>query len=289
MDAWERSRAGDLAALAAAAVPDEHLTADELEACCWDTVGVAAVLALPGGEGAVAVGVDDGGGTLDEPVGMVRFLAVAPEARREGRGRRLVEAAHEWAFSHGVRRVVAGGLGPFYLWPGIDVASTPALCLAEAVGYRPVGAALNMTCTTGFRAHVPPGVAVRRVLEDGDVAAVTAFCEQVFADRPAWRHEVARGIEHGACLAALDTGSGETVGFACHSVNRAGWFGPTGTDPRVRGRGVGAALLSAACVDLAVAGFRSAEIAWIGPVGFYARTAGATVSRVFRTATFTAR
>jgi hypothetical protein len=46
---------------------------------------------------------------------------------------------------------------------------------------------------------------------------------------------------------------------------------------------VGAALLSAACRDLRAAGHADAEIAWVGPVGFYAKAAGATVSRVFRT------
>jgi hypothetical protein len=33
-----------------------------------------------------------------------------------------------------------------------------------------------------------------------------------------------------------------------------------------------------------VAGHRDAEIAWVGPVAFYAKAAGAAVSRVFRTA-----
>ena len=217
---------------------------------------------------------------------MVRFVAVAPGATGEGRGRRLVEAAHDWAFDHGVRRVVAGGVGPYYLWPGIDVRATPALCLAESLGYRPDGAALDMACATSFRAPAPEGVEVRRVLEDADADAALAFCETVFADRPAWRHEVARGIEHGACLTAIDAATGAVLGFACHSVNRAGWVGPIGTDATARRRGIGAALLSGLCVDLAVAGYPSAEIAWIGPVGFYARTAGATVSRVFQTASF---
>jgi hypothetical protein len=46
---------------------------------------------------------------------------------------------------------------------------------------------------------------------------------------------------------------------------------------------VGSALLSAACKDLRAAGHADAEIAWVGPVGFYANAAGASVSRTFRT------
>ena len=54
------------------------------------------------------------------------------------------------------------------------------------------------------------------------------------------------------------------------------------THPDRRHRRVGAALLSELCRDLRTAGFNDAEIAWVGPVGFYAKTAGAAVSRVFR-------
>jgi len=67
-----------------------------------------------------------------------------------------------------------------------------------------------------------------------------------------------------------------------HSVNRAGWFGPTGVDPDRQRRGVGGPLLAACLQDLQVAGFERCEISWIGPVGFYAKAAGAVVSRVFQ-------
>ena len=43
-----------------------------------------------------------------------------------------------------------------------------------------------------------------------------------------------------------------------------------------------AALLSQVCRDLMIADFDAAEISWVGPVGFYANAAGASVSRSFR-------
>ena len=55
-----------------------------------------------------------------------------------------------------------------------------------------------------------------------------------------------------------------------------------GTDPTRQHGGVGAALLGQLCRDLQAAEFSSAEIAWVGPVSFYAKAAGAKVSRVFR-------
>jgi predicted N-acetyltransferase YhbS len=66
-------------------------------------------------------------------------------------------------------------------------------------------------------------------------------------------------------------------------VNRHGWIGPMATDPERRRAGVGRALLGALCADLAAQRLAEAEIAWVGPIGFYAK-AGARVSRVFRTA-----
>jgi len=58
-----------------------------------------------------------------------------------------------------------------------------------------------------------------------------------------------------------------------------------GTDPVRQHGGVGAALLGQLCRDLQIAEYDRAEIAWVGPVGFYAKAAGATVSRSFRSLT----
>jgi hypothetical protein len=55
------------------------------------------------------------------------------------------------------------------------------------------------------------------------------------------------------------------------------------TDPERQRSGVCRALLGAACAALAEDGRAEADIAWVGPIGFYAK-AGATVSRVFRNA-----
>ena len=271
MQEWARDQADRLTKLVGDCFPGEQLTEDELVGCCWDDPGV--VLALEDGSAVVAA-------VARADTAFIRLLAVAPHVRRLGHGRALVDAAEQWARDAGCRTMVPGPSAPFYLWPGVDVQWTPALTLFEAAGYRPQGAELNMSCPTSFRVEPPDGVVIERVIEDVDAAAVAQFCAEAF---PHWRAEVERGIEHAACLVARDVSSGEVAGFCCHSVNRSGWIGPMATDPRRQRGGVGAALLSAACRDLRAAGHADAEIAWVGPVGFYAKTAGATVSRVFRT------
>ena len=171
-----------------------------------------------------------------------------------------------------------GASAPFYLWPGVDVHALAMLCLAEKCGYDEVGAALNMSVPTTFRAEPPASVGVVRVLEDDLARATTAMIEPLW---PEWLAETGRAIEQGTCLAAVDSATGSVTAFACHSVNRAAWFGPTGTHPAFRHRGIGLSLLGEVCKDLMVAGYGDTEICWLGPLGFYA-SAGGAVSRVFQ-------
>ena len=214
-------------------------------------------------------------------VGFVKLVAVHPDAQRRGRGRALLDAAHAWLRSQACTRFVAGAAAHFYLWPGVDVAHTEALCLFESAGYDVTGGEVNMRCSTTFRADAPSGVIVRRVLDDDVVDRTMALVRREW---PWWEAETLRAVEHGCCHVALREGDDDApaVGFACHSVNRAGWIGPMGTDPTQQHAGVGAALLSQLCRDLMIAELERAEIAWVGPVSFYAKTAGAKVSRSFR-------
>ena len=204
-------------------------------------------------------------------------MAVHPGSRRAGLGRSLLAEVESWAWDQGAAAVTLGAASPFYLWPGVDVRALAMSCLAEAAGYRDLGLALNMSVPSTFRAPTPDGCTVERVLEDADVEAVEAL---VAREWPEWTPETAMGLAQGSCFAAFDADR-QALAFACHSVNRAGWFGPTGTQPPSRGAGIGHALLAEVCRDVMVAGYGDVEISWIGPMRFYA-SAGGAVSRVFR-------
>lgn len=283
MERWERNRAADLAGIVDEALPGEDLTEDELVALCWEDVDATVVVADPEGRG-VAFGVVHEIG--ERRVGFVQLVAVRPEARRKGIGSALVGAVTAWACEQGATAMSAGGAVPFYVWPGVDVHATPALCLFESLGYTPTGSALNMSFPTAHRAPTPPGLELRRALEEADVAVGLAFVERHW---PSWVAETRRAVDHGTCHLALDAGSGAddhgpvVVGFGCHSVNRLGWLGPMGTDPVRRSAGAGNALLGVIATDLMAAGLATVEVSWAGPVRFYAKAAGATVSRSFRT------
>jgi GNAT superfamily N-acetyltransferase len=259
-----------LALLVSAALPDEELTAADLETCCYgpDTE-------VLGDERAAAVLTVRRFG--DVAGAWLVLLAVHPDHRRKGRGRELVAECAGRARRARAPDLHLGTAFPRYVWPGVDFRFTAALALFEATGFESYGAACNMAIATSFTADLPVGVVVER--EDGDGTA--ALAARHF---PHWSDEVERGVAAGTCSAARS--GGDTIGFACHSVNRGGWIGPMATDPGRQRTGVGRSLLAAVCAPLAAGGRAEADIAWVGPIGFYAK-AGARVSRVFRNAKLT--
>ena len=268
--AWGVERAGELADLWAAA-SDELLSVDELIGVLWDTPGV--VLGDAAGTAAIAATTYEADGLV---LGAIRLMVVHPERQRQGVGRALVGAAESWMVERGA---VWGGLGaerPQYLFPGIDFTNVAGLCLAEACGYEPVDSSFNMSLPVSVRAPAPPGVSVRRVVDDADAEAVLTMIGDHW---PVFLPETRAGIEAGSVIGAF-VGS-RAVGFCAHSASRVGWIGPLGTDPAFGGQGIGSALTAAACADLMVAGLQTGEVCQVGPVRFYAALGGQT-SRVWR-------
>jgi GNAT superfamily N-acetyltransferase len=273
--AWTSERLDDLVALVEASLLDEAVSPDELLAAAWDRPGFVAGDA--DGDGAVVARVAD---ASPQPVVDLVLLAVHPGARRLGSGGRLLAEAELWARAQGAAELRIGGPVGSGPWPGIDVRTMPGmLCLAEANGFEPTGAAVNLSVPATFRSDPPDGIVIRRVLDAGDETAVRRVLERGAEFGP-WRDAVARSIEHGACLAAFD--GVDALGFASHSIDRAGWLGPMGTVAEHRGRGLGAALLGAVARDLMVAGLRDVQVVGADRVRLFVRAGGA-VSRVFRT------
>jgi GNAT superfamily N-acetyltransferase len=123
------------------------------------------------------------------------------------------------------------------------------------------------------RDHV---VTVRRARPDDPLVE---FVGERFSD--SWVREA--GIAQSRALPTVFVAlRGERiVGFAGHGVYRVDWFGPIGVADDERGSGVGEALLRRCLDEQAAAGLSTAQIPWIGPAAFYARTVGAYCDRTF--------
>jgi ribosomal protein S18 acetylase RimI-like enzyme len=254
-----------LAALCAAAMPEERLTAGELDRLCF---GEGDEIVVEGG-GAAVLQMNE---SLGAPMAWLTLLAVEPGSQGCGVGKHLVREVAARARARGAAFLMLANAVPRYVWPGVDVANTRAGMLLESLGFERDGLAINMSIDTSFCTDPPPGIVIEREL--GDEAR--AFAQHEY---PHWVPELDVAIAAGTAFAARAP-DGATIAFGCHSVNRAAWIGPMATDPRGQHRGVGSAIIAALCADLAARDIRAAEIAWVSNLRFYGKC-GARVSRVF--------
>ena len=259
-----------LAALCAAAMPEENLTAAELAHLCFGANEHGDPDEVFGDERGVAVMQLQRFG--EHVAAWLVLTVVHPDHQSRGLGKELVGAVVDRARAAGAHDVLLASAVPRYLWPGVDTANTRAGMLLETLGFAREWVGTNMAIDTSFRRPPPAGVTVERETDCGahDFAAA-AF--------PHWVPELDRAVELGTAVAARDRG-GATIGFACHSVNRAGWIGPMATDPTLQHGGVGSAVLGGVCADLDARGIATGEISWVSNLRFYGKC-GARVSRVF--------
>jgi len=166
------------------------------------------------------------------------------------------------------------------------VGYTAALCFAERHGYRRTRAIQNMDVPLdrwvpgrAAEALTHPGATSVRRATPADWPRLESFIQAGFTE--VWRGEAALALQRDIPTIFIASRDERIIGFACHGVYRADWFGPLGVDPDSRGEGLGEALLLLCLDDLAAAGVTVAQIGWIGPMAFYSKTVDARCGRVF--------
>jgi GNAT superfamily N-acetyltransferase len=223
----------------------------------------------------------------DASIGHIDLIAVDPAERRRGVGRALAARIEGALAGLGADDVVLAGNPPYYAWPGIDVRYTPAVCLAMALGFGQDQPAWNMTAGLRELTSTEPdearlageGVTVRRAVP-ADVPRLVEFALSNWGT--GWAGEITHSVgrDGAGCWLAIEA-DGTLLGFAAYGSSRSSWFGPMGTTPAARGRGIGSVLLRRCLADQRAAGHETAQIGWVGPVPFYSTAVGARVERVF--------
>jgi GNAT superfamily N-acetyltransferase len=205
--------------------------------------------------------------------GHIRLIAVEPGHQRQGVGQGLVTAAE--ADLEGCSKIMVGADAPDYLFPGVATSLTPMLCLLESRGYRNTGANLNMDVDlAGLDERPPPRVALLATGEDR--SEVEDWMKRHW---PNWADEALRGLDKQRLLISRDAEG--ISGFCAWDVNRGGWLGPIGVRPDLYGKRTGVPLLMEALHRMRDDGRTRAEIAWISPIRFYVRNAGARIGTVY--------
>jgi GNAT superfamily N-acetyltransferase len=117
------------------------------------------------------------------------------------------------------------------------------------------------------------GVTIRRGLAP-EKHLVVEWVRDHFEDHWASETDVAFARQPVSCFVATE--QGQMLGFACYDTTARGFFGPTGVDERLHGKGIGKALLLACLHDMVTQGYGYAIIGGAGPVDFYTGACNAT-------------
>ncbi len=121
---------------------------------------------------------------------------------------------------------------------------------------------------------VPEGADLRRALAP-EKHIVVNWVRRHFSDYWASECEVSFARTPISCFVAVV--DGKLAGFACYDATCKAFFGPTGVDEDMRGRGLGKALLLACLHAMWHEGYGYAIIGGIGPAEFYSKAVGATI------------
>jgi predicted N-acetyltransferase YhbS len=221
------------------------------------------------------------------PIGYVKLLAVAPSWEGQGIGGNLLSTVERALGATGARTVRIFGDGPNYLRPGVDFRLTRLVCFFLRRGYASRHDAVNMEVDLR-RQTFDTAADERRLADEGfDIRRLARADGDAFAGYLGetwgwgWQSEACRTLKRDPITTHVALRNGQIVGFASCNASGPGQFGPMGTDATLRRHGIGGILLKRCLADLRAQGYPTADIQWVGPIAFYARQVGATLSRLF--------
>jgi len=220
--------------------------------------------------------------------GYIKLMAIDKGYRRQGIATTLYQKLEAFFKQQQVEVVRIYDVPLNYWMPGIDPRYTPALCWAMRKGFKRFGDTANLQVdlsknnwetTANEEKLAKDGIEVRRAHPE-DKQAVLDFIQAEWA---LWSHEVEMAFQDTPPSIHIALTNSKVKAFSAHNANNkgSGWFGPMGTHPDLRGKGMGATLLKRCLNDMKQMGFTHATIPWVGPIDFYACHAGAMVERVF--------
>ncbi|MGV3772177.1 MAG: GNAT family N-acetyltransferase [Verrucomicrobiales bacterium] len=226
-------------------------------------------------------------------IGYIKLVAIAMEYQSRGFGSAALDRLERQLFERGAREIRPFESNPNYLVPGLDPRYTKCMIMLEKRGYQRFSETYNLEALlhqTRFdtakeeTALLHDNIAIQQA-EAKDKPAVEALLREQWAP---WLHEVSQSYRYDPprIHLAVDKTPGKqerVAGFAAYDGNNAGMgcFGPMGTHPDFRGKGIGGVLLKRCLRDIKAQGHEKAIIPWVGPMRFYAREVNALITRTF--------
>jgi len=220
--------------------------------------------------------------------GYIKLMAVDKLFRRKGIARSLYQQLESQFKEEQVDVVRIYDVPMNYFMPGIDPRYTEAVCFALRMGFKRFGDTSNLTVDLDQsdwltveeeKALLSHGIEIKRPAIS-DRHSVINFVKEEWA---LWTNEIEMAFKDDSPSIHVAYLQGKIKAFSAHNGNNkgTGWFGPMGTHPDLRGKGIGSILLKRCLRDMKAWGQKSAVIPWVGPIDFYAHHANARVDRVF--------
>ena len=238
----------------------------------------------------------DNGKTIGFMVGVLRgnaaglkLFAVDREHRRSGLGSMMLAEIEELFRSGGAERVRILNCSPYYFTPGLDPRYTEAFCFLQSRGYTAERYVHNMKVdltandfdTSQAEAQLAKKGFKMRRLEHEEEQTFYEWMLGTWSQN--WTAEACNSLKNTPVTTFVALDSRDNIrGFATYDVTMfRGGFGPTGVEESLRGLGIGKVLFLRCLQDMKARGYPRCEIAWVGPISFYAHTAGARICATF--------
>lgn len=227
-------------------------------------------------------------GCVRKEGGVVKKLGVDETYRRRGLGTRLLNRLEEAFAKRGLEAAVVGGVGPNYFAPGVELRDTDMIAFLYKQGYQTDREARVDMVVDLREVDLSTNEAEARLAEKGlqilrasaaDLEPAKAFVGEHFSE--GWLAEVNDTGRYDRPSLHLAKDGDEIVAFAAYGITGPHRFGPTGTNPDYRRKGIGTILLKRCLRDIAQLGYYRAEISWAGPIGYYAQAVGARIHKAY--------
>lgn len=218
----------------------------------------------------------------------IRLFAVAPEWREQGIATQLLQELESRFREDAITTLNIANSVPDYIWPGVDVRYTPAICWLMKNGFQRSGEAFNMEVTLTGRDFgtaqeeselAGRGITFRRLTPE-DRILFDRWMSETWSS--SWQSEALASYNNSPITTFVALDNGKFAGFASYDITMFdGYFGPMGTEQHLRGLGIGRILFLLCMADMQAHGYDRCEVCWVGPAPFYAKVAGAWINRVF--------
>ena len=221
--------------------------------------------------------------------GWLKLFGIDQTYRRQGFGKAMLKKLEALFKSEGCNQIHVLNAAPYYLTPGLDVRYTDAFCFLHSNGYQLDNYVHNMSVdlqkndfdfSQSDKLLSSLEVTIERLAPQNH-AEYLQWVSDTWGG--GWAAESCNGLKNDPITTFITRDKHKAIrGFASYDVTMfRGGFGPTGVDEKLRGLGIGKALLLRCLLDMKQRGYPRCEIVLVGPISFYTHTVGAKICATF--------